>query len=1495
MSVFFKLLTFNEYNEDVEQDVSSSESVNSEEYIPKKDNKQFIMQFFGMDERGKTYTLYIEDYKPFFYIKASDSFRKHEINPFKDYLVEKIGEYYKQSINKISIVKKNTLYGFDNYKLYTFLKIKCNNTIVYNKIKNLFYDKQNKSQEKRLKRGGLRYKQYALELYEANIPPLLRYFHIQNILPSGWVQVDKDKLNHHESKLTTSNYEYTIHYKDLKPYNSDKNVPFKICSFDIEASSSHGDFPLAKKTYSKLVTEILEYWDKIEECSNLSKEKQINKLTELLYISMDISKSINHYISKVYLKNKELTAKQKKEKVDTFINTHGDNILTLLSSKEKLDDKKKSLDSIFTRELPKVEGDKVTFIGSTFKKYGEKEPYLNHCIVLNTCDVIKNAEIEQYDREEDVLMAWTRLIQRENPDIIVGYNIFGFDYIFMFNRCQELGQHYVKDFLKLSRVKDTICAKYENGRYKLEDKSITIASGTHELKYINMTGRVQIDLYNYFRRECNLESYKLDYVSGHFISDKIIDIQNIENKTLFKTKNITGITKNNYIRIEEIGHSTQYYNKGEKLYIEDITEDGSIQLNKIITPDKSKTLKWCLAKDDVSPKDIFELTNRGPSERAIVAKYCIQDCNLVQSLFGKIDVLTGFIEMSNICSVPIDYLVMRGQGIKLFSFIAKKCLESNTLIPVLDKQSSGDYEGAIVLEPKCGLYLDEPVACVDYSSLYPSSMISENISHDSKVWTKIYDTKNNLIQETGIKDMDGNYIYDNLEGYSYVDIEYDLYDKVCVGESKKEEKVVVGKKVCRYAQFPNNGLAIMPKILKDLLAARKYTRTQAKFTTIVTSIGIYNGLKVDECDTSISLKTEDGIKIIEKSSILEMKDTYDDFMKNILDKRQLAIKITANSLYGQCGAKTSSFYEQDVAASTTAIGRKLLLYGKQVIEEVYGDRICETKYGKVHSHAEYIYGDSVLKDTPIIVYDVIKRKINIKTIEELGGIDEYVWHSYNNFKVFDSYLSNRRFKKQSFISNERYLVWTSSGWSSIHRIIKHKCNKKIYRIQTNHSIVDVTEDHSLIDETGKKIKPSQCSIGTRLLYNPLLFGLENKDNYEMKYRKVSDIKYYETKKELSKYVLQSKYPMKIESSRDSQGNEIYSASVHIGLYDNRIKKIELLHNRVGDYVYDIETTDGTFNVGFPLIVKNTDSVFMSFKLTDPNTGEKIVGKEALKHTIELAKEAGKLATKYLKPPHDLEYEKTFLPFCLLSKKRYVGMLYEEDINHCYRKSMGIVLKRRDNAPIVKDVYGGIIDILMNDNDIKKAVEFIYSSLNSIVRGEYPLDKFVITKSLNSHYKNPNTIAHKVLADRISKRDPGNKPSSGDRIPFAYIQTRQKVKLQGERIESPDFIVENNLSLDYHFYITNQIMKPVQQLFALVLKDIPNCYYPISEKRKFQRKENGIKRNYSYLPSKMNAELEKIRNKEVEAILFKRPLQKSKDITNNQMKEKFIGSFFKKVN
>jgi hypothetical protein len=336
-----------------------------------------------------------------------------------------------------------------------------------------------------------------------------------------------------------------------------------------------------------------------------------------------------------------------------------------------------------------------------------------------------------------------------------------------------------------------------------------------------------------------------------------------------------------------------------------------------------------------------------------------------------------------------------------------------------------------------------------------------------------------------------------------------------------------------------------------------------------------------------------------------------------------------------------------------------------------------------------------------------------------------------------------------------------------------------------------------------------------------------------------------------------------------------------------IKKIMTLPVEENQYVYDLTTDNHHFAAGIGnMIVHNTDSVFFTFNLADKD-GTPIRGKQALEITIELAQQVGELASSFLKAPHSLVYEKSIMPFCLLRKKGYVGIYYETNANKGTRKSMGIVLKRRDNAPIVKDVYGGIIDILMKEQDTGRAISFLKDYLRNLVSEKIPLEKLIITKSLNSNYKNPQQIAHKVLADRMGQRDSGNKPSVGDRIPFVYVHNPDKKALQGERIEHPTYIRENKIRPNYTFYITNQIMKPVQQLFALVLEKIPG----------FKRREETFKDRIEFETNKIGAEnkeaLQKkitdLRQKEVKALLFDEFLIQADNAIN---KNQSIKNFFK---
>jgi len=1258
MEQAFRLFDFHIYN-DNNNEVQSDDSDDG----PRKDTGEFKIQMFGINEKGESCSILVNNYQPFFYVKVGEDWTESTKVAFLTFLRQKVGKYYEDSIVKCQLIKRKKLYEFDAGKEHAFLHLVFQNIPCFNKVKNLWYNK-----DRKLLPNGFLFRGARLYLYEANIPPLLRFFHIKDISPSGWVALPKKRtIQINFDKKTNCTYEFCIDYRHILPLNEKETmVPYKICSFDIEASSSHGDFPVPVKSYKKLATNLVEYWETLEKLPTLEESQELlrNILLHVFGFGVSGVKNVSWAtIDRVFPKiqptiqevrqkteqflcspigdlkpvdettNNQVTVEELFERQllaeeDSVLDAEGwaggssrnkngnlvyqtQTIVEVFLNKQvereiKLLELRKALDAVF----PKLEGDKVTFIGSTFLHAGEPEPYLNHCVVLNSCGKVpvENAAIESYSTEDQVLLAWKNLIQRENPDIIIGYNIFGFDYDFMFHRAEEMGC--LREFLQLSRNRGEICANLDTttNTYRLEETKIVIASGEHNLRYIKMTGRIQIDLYNYFRREENLTSYKLDYVAGHFIGDYVKKMESAESEeqqqTLVQSSNLTGLQVGSYIHIEEIGHSTDYYSNGDKFLVTSVNKtSGQFCVTGKLEPDFTKKVRWCLAKDDVTPKDIFRMTNGTAEDRAVIAKYCIQDCNLVHYLMNKVDVLTGFVEMSKICSVPISFLVLRGQGIKLTSYVAKKCREKNTLMPVVEKMEGDDgYEGAIVLDPKCDLYLDNPVACVDYASLYPSSMISENLSHDSKVWTREYDLEGNLIKETGEKDAAGNFLYDNLPDYEYVNITYDTFTYVRARPTAAAEKVKSGYKICRFAQFPQGRRAIMPSILEELLAARKATRKL------------------------IPLQT-------------------DEFMKNVLDKRQLGYKVTANSLYGQCGARTSSFYEKDVAASTTATGRMLLTYAKRIIEETYGDTVCETSQGPVRSKAEYIYGD-------------------------------------------------------------------------------------------------------------------------------------------------------------------------------------------------------------------------------------TDSVFFTFNLQTLE-GQPIRGKQALEITIELAKQAGHLASSFLKKPHDLEYEKTFMPFCLLSKKRYVGMLYEEDPNKGKRKEMGIVLKRRDNAPIVKDIYGGIIDILMKQQDIQKAMEFLQNCLKNIVEEKYPIEKLIITKSLRSGYKNPKQIAHKVLADRMTARDPGNKPGPGDRIPFVYIHTANKKALQGDKIETPTYIRENNIKIDYSFYITNQIMKPVQQVFALVLEKIWTMKNKKAKLVKFRREVEQLRNTVA--PNKWEDKLEALKNKEIKTLLFDDFLRS----TNNQ--------------
>ena len=153
--------------------------------------KMFSIQMFGVNERGKTACIIVKGYSPFFYVKVGDDWNEN----MKVAFVAKIGKALDDDVILSShLIKRKKLYGFDGGKEYNFVQIRFKNEQAMKKAKGLWYlNSPSGGGDRRLNPDGYVYDKTSTILYEAQIPPLLRLFHIKEISPSGWIALPETK------------------------------------------------------------------------------------------------------------------------------------------------------------------------------------------------------------------------------------------------------------------------------------------------------------------------------------------------------------------------------------------------------------------------------------------------------------------------------------------------------------------------------------------------------------------------------------------------------------------------------------------------------------------------------------------------------------------------------------------------------------------------------------------------------------------------------------------------------------------------------------------------------------------------------------------------------------------------------------------------------------------------------------------------------------------------------------------------------------------------------------------------------------------------------------------------------------------------------------------------------------------------------------------------------------------------------------------------------
>lgn len=303
-------------------------------------------------------------------------------------------------------------------------------------------------------------------------------------------------------------------------------------------------------------------------------------------------------------------------------------------------------------------------------------------------------------------------------------------------------------------------------------------------------------------------------------------------------------------------------------------------------------------KIEMDYKRLFCMARGTPAEIARVGVYCMQDCFLLVQLSVRLQIFAGNVEMSRVCCTPMELLVTRGQQIKVVNQLVwyghrmeRDADGENGYImntPVTFSGGPDDtYMGATVIDAQAKYYT-EPIATLDFMSLYPSIILANNFCFSTLVQAKEYE---------------------DLPGVEYAEI-------------VMEEK--------RYV-WAKNHPGVIPEMMKALLGARKEAKRLMADAGRATKAA---EMILATCPTDASAtQARDAAKV-----------SY-----AVFNARQSALKISANSIYGFTGAvKTGQYHCLAIADSVTYRARQMLNQTVAYVKEFTCDG-CDVVYGDTDS------------------------------------------------------------------------------------------------------------------------------------------------------------------------------------------------------------------------------------------------------------------------------------------------------------------------------------------------------------------------------------------------------------------------------------------------------------------------------------------------------------------------------------------------------------------
>ena len=589
-----------------------------------------------------------------------------------------------------------------------------------------------------------------------------------------------------------------------------------------------------------------------------------------------------------------------------------------------------------------------------------------------------------------------------------------------------------------------------------------------------------------------------------------------------------------------------------------------------------------------------------------------------------------------------------------------------------------------------------------------------------------------------------------------------------------------------------------------------------------------------------------------KGLIKKCDKVKDKVLLDVLDGRQLAIKVVNNSVYGF--SKGFILSNMRIMDAVTRWGRAMIKTSASLVERQYRqhsivDRLACERMGldferapadpgavdprpRRNYDARIIYGDSVTADTPVLV-------------RVRGGPAQYV--AIEGFFHYRALVTDPD-GKQHFCPYYETEVWSDQGWTRIERFIRHHTTKHIYRVTTGAGWVDVTSDHSLLRPDGSVVRPSTACVEEPLLHAAfpadVLAAADDTSSSDSNMADYGEHIAYSLPEQMNPWwttysarqvrcMLAAFHGATLKGDA-SDMTPCFRAAIRL-LEDaanpqpftaddeaHKIISIQDLGPCPQDaYVYDLQTHNHHFAAGVgKLVVHNTDSIMIDF------------GDAPIQDIARYARDAAALCTAAMEPPNSLAWESLKLRSLYFRPKMYCSleisapdltpnMSFADAVARAKVSYKGLQSKRRDNAPIGGETQQAVLKLVLKQDNVAGAVAVVKDTIRDLLRNRTDMSRLVITKGLSktdAQYEEGGTKQqHTELKKRISARARWTGeivPETGDRVSFVMRAGNEKDKAC-DLSEDPLYAMQHGIPLNIKYYIKKQIMAATLSVFTCI--------------------------------------------------------------------------------